>query len=104
MLGHGGDSGGHLVGQRELQQAALPQGRLQDLYQLHRVARRQPGHHLHKLLCKTVLQVRQLQHKEPGGRTEKQREHFYSLQTIQASVAPLACDCDSFALSSVFLL
>lgn len=57
----------HLLGQSELQKAALSQGRLEDLHQFCWFAGRQPRHQLQKFIHKTVLEVRQLRQEQPEG-------------------------------------
>ena len=63
--------------QFELQQAALSEGRLEDLHQLHWLTGRQTRHQLQKLVHKTVLQVGQLWQKQPaGGRSQGDKKQW----------------------------
>lgn len=72
------DLSDYLFRESELQQAALPQRRLEDLNQLHWFTGRQTGHQLQKLVHETVLEVGQLCQEQPeGAENRTEGECFY---------------------------
>lgn len=71
------DLSDYLFRESELQQAALPQRRLEDLNQLHWFTGRQTGHQLQKLVHKTVLEVGQLCQEQPEGAENMDRRRVF---------------------------
>lgn len=71
------DLSDYLFRESELQQAALPQRRLEDLNQLHWFTGRQTGHQLQKLVHKTVLEVGQLCQEQPEGAENRTEESVF---------------------------